>query len=200
MQSTELTFPQAISLVRPPALNIVLWTLIGTGLLCWAGPVKLGWAGGIPITLQSLVLLLLPMLWGTFSGSMACVGYLLLGGIGLPVFSSGAGGWQVFVGPSGGFLLSFLPAAFLVGKMVEARWGNHWFAWALALLVGHQVILLGGLPWLGWQKGWEVVLPTWAELTPGMLCKVAIGTLLVGATRWGLMKYNSRKNLSGTSG
>jgi len=69
----------------------------------------------IPFTLQTLAVFLAAGLLGSARGCLAVLIYLLLGAAGLPVFSGMKGGLSALLGPTGGFLLGFLPAAALVG-------------------------------------------------------------------------------------
>ena len=188
MNARQNTFPANIRLISPTLVDPFIWWAIATSLLCVLGPLRIDWVETIPITLQTLVVMLLPVLFGTRIGTFAVLGYLVAGGLGAPVFSGGNGGWEVFTGPTGGFLIGFLPAAWLTGNMVHSRWGQRWLAIALSVLAGHQVVLLFGLPWFGWQSGWEKVLPVWSDLTPGMLVKTALATVIAFVVRWGLKR------------
>lgn len=71
----------------------------------------------VPITLQTLMVLLSGALLGPKFGPLAMIIYLLLGAIGLPVFAGGKSGIAHLLGPTGGFLLSFPVAAFVIGKL-----------------------------------------------------------------------------------
>jgi biotin transport system substrate-specific component len=76
---------------------------------------------GVPITVQTLAVLLTGLVLGPVRGGLAVFLYLVLGFVGLPVFSGGASGLQVLAGPTAGYLLSFVPAAVVVGAVVLAR-------------------------------------------------------------------------------
>lgn len=77
--------------------------------------------GPVPITLQSLAVILAGAVLGPWRGGLVVLLYLLLGGLGLPVFAGGGRGWASFAGPSGGYLLSFPLVAMLCGALVW-RW------------------------------------------------------------------------------
>lgn len=62
---------------------------------------------GVPFTLQTFAITLAAIILGAKNGTIAILVYLLLGAVGIPVFSGFKGGLQAFVGPTGGFLLSF---------------------------------------------------------------------------------------------
>ncbi len=75
----------------------------------------------VPITLQTLMVLLSGAMLGSNYGALAMIIYLLLGLIGLPVFSGGSSGLGILAGPTGGFLLSFPIAAFVIGKLTRTK-------------------------------------------------------------------------------
>ena len=109
----------------------------------------------VPITLQTLGILLVGAALGSRLGFLALLAYLLEGAMGLPVFAGGTGGVARILGPTGGFLLAFPLAAGLVGLLVE-RFGldRSFFGTLLAMLLGNALLYLVGLPGLGaWLVG-----------------------------------------------
>ena len=98
-------------------------TAMLTALLCIAGPLTLP-IGPIPLSLATAVMMLTAMLLGT-GRALLCVGvYLLMGLIGLPVFSGFTGGVGVLAGPTGGFLLGYLPLTALCGLFLPRTDGR----------------------------------------------------------------------------
>ncbi len=93
----------------------------------------------VPITGQTFAVLLAGALLGSRWGALSVAFYLLEGGIGLPFFAGGAAGFTRFFGPSGGYLIGFLPAAWLTGRLAERGW-DRTPLWAAAMM------LLGGIP------------------------------------------------------
>jgi biotin transport system substrate-specific component len=87
--------------------------------------------------------LLLGSRWGLASVAV----YLLAGTCGLPVFAGGAGGIGRMVGPTGGYLLGYLPAVFIVGTIAE-RGGRRACSDVIAMMCGSTIIYAGGLGWL----------------------------------------------------
>lgn len=75
----------------------------------------------VPITLQTLMVLLSGAMLGSYYGSLAMIIYLILGAIGLPVFAGGSSGFGALFGPTGGYLFSYPIAAFIIGKMIERK-------------------------------------------------------------------------------
>lgn len=98
---------------------------------------------GVPMTMQSFAVTLAGILLGSRRGAAATLIYILLGSIGLPVFSNFTGGLQCLTGPTGGFLLSFPLMAFLIGLGTEYRLRCKGI-FTLSLILGNSVNLLCG--------------------------------------------------------
>ncbi|MBS0603659.1 MAG: biotin transporter BioY [Verrucomicrobia bacterium] len=131
----------------------------------------------VPIATQAHVILLLSCLLGSKRASMAVMTYLFQGAIGLPVFAGGAAGIAILAGPTGGYLLGYLAAAFVTGYIAERtleRTPSKAFA---AMGVGNLVVYLFGLPWLAGYIGLQkaVVLGMLPFLIGDML-KLVIAT------------------------
>src|SRR3989339_1476470 len=73
----------------------------------------------VPITLQTLVVLLSGAMLGSTYGTLAMILYVVVGALGLPVFAGGGSGIGALLGPTGGYLFSYFIAAFFIGKIVE---------------------------------------------------------------------------------
>ena len=119
-------------------------TALMTALLCIAGPMTLP-VGPIPLSLGSLVVMLLGMILGAAGGLQCCGLYLLLGTLGLPVFAGFTGGVMALLGPTGGFLLGYLPLVLICGWRKNADrslWRNM-----AACIAGHLCLYLMGTLW-----------------------------------------------------
>ena len=144
----------------------------------------------VPITLQTLAVLLVGAALGWRRGALAVLAYLAAGAAGLPVFSGGGAGLATLLGPTGGYLAGFVLAAALVGWLSErlaldrTPWGT-----ALAMLAGNLAIYALGLPWLAQVTGLHGHALFGAGLTPfllGDLLKLLLAAgLLPGA--WALL-------------
>jgi biotin transport system substrate-specific component len=99
----------------------------------------------VPISLQSLFCGLAGILLGGYTGALSQVVYVLLGIIGLPVFAGGKAGLGTLFGPTGGYLIGFIIAAFVIGKMVEVRREPGLIWMGMALVVGNLVIYALGI-------------------------------------------------------
>jgi biotin transport system substrate-specific component len=117
----------------------------------------------VPVTLQVLAVILAGLALGSRRGAASQVVYLAATAAGLPWTASGLGGPAAFVGPTAGYLIGFVPAAFVVGWLAE-RMAGRWnvLTRLLAALGGVAVIYTLGMGWLvGWlggdlQKAWQM--------------------------------------------
>lgn len=162
----------------------------------------------VPLTMQTLAVLVVGGLLGPRLGVAAVAGYLALGLTGAPVFHGGIGGPAVFLGPTGGYLLGFLPAVFLMGLFARrvgmgvggvpttGRAGVVSVVAAVAgALTAEVAIYALGLPWLALvYTGGSLRQALAAGLVPYLLgdalkVTVAVGALRIGTralSRWGL--------------
>ncbi len=119
--------------------------------------------GPVPIVLQNMFVLLAGLLLGSRWGLASVAVYLLTGACGLPVFAGGLAGIARIVGPTGGYLMGYLPAVFITGyisEKAEKRMGYD----ILAMICGTIVLYACGLTWLKILTGM-----TWTKtLTVGM--------------------------------
>ena len=153
-------------------------TAMLTALLCILGPLTLP-LGPVPLSMTTAVLMLMGMLLGGQKASLCCVVYLLMGIAGLPVFAGFAGGMGALLGPTGGFLLGYLPMTALCG-FVCTRWEKR-AVQLCAFLAGTAIVYLAGTAWYCWQAGTSLstalavcVLP----FLPGDVLKIA--AVLIG--------------------
>lgn len=160
--------------------------VLATLLICLLAPIEIDVVSELPVTLQTFVILSLAMILGPIKGSIATGLYVILGALGLPVFAGGGAGWEKLIGPTGGFLISFVLAAWLVGKMATMKWGENWAWIALSLLLGHVLILIIGFLWLGVQIGFDGMWGKVTPLLPGMVIKVLAGMLVIGLLNMGM--------------
>lgn len=107
----------------------------------------------VPITMQTLTVLLTGILLGSRLGAITILAYLAEGAIGLPVFAFGTFGFATLVGPTGGYLFGFVIAAGLVGFLAEQGWDRRLWTTVLAMVLGNLVIYLFGVGWLSTFMG-----------------------------------------------
>ena len=102
----------------------------------------------VPVTGQTLVVLLIGMTYGPRLGGITIAAYLFEGALGLPVFAGGAAGVAVLMGPTAGYLFGFLLAAIAMGYLAERGMGRTVVSTIAAMVIGNCVIYLCGALWL----------------------------------------------------
>ena len=126
-------------------------TALMAAVMCVLGPLSVP-IGEVPISLTNLVICLAVWLLGPKFGTLSVAVYLLLGAAGLPVFSGYGAGLAKLAGPTGGYLIGFLPMAFLGGLVIEKTKGQPVLS-ALGLVAGIAVSYALGTAWLVFQMG-----------------------------------------------
>jgi biotin transport system substrate-specific component len=103
--------------------------------------------GPVPIVLQNLFVFLSGLLLGPRWGAASIGVYLMAGALGLPVFAGGVGGIGRFAGPTGGYLLGYLPAVYVIGWISKKSKGRA-AEDVLAMVCGSIIIYACGVSWL----------------------------------------------------
>ena len=116
----------------------------------------------VPVTAQTLAVLVLGALLGPREGVASVLAFLGAGVAGLPVFVAGGGPAYLF-GPTGGYLVGFIPAAWLAGTLARAGWGRRLSTSLAAMALADAVLFACGLAWLA------TVLPGDQLLAKGLL-------------------------------
>ncbi|MBK7143407.1 MAG: biotin transporter BioY [bacterium] len=134
----------------------------------------------VPVTGQTFGVLLVAMALGRVRGTGVVVAYLLEGAAGLPVFAGGAAGPQVLFGPTGGYLLGFVLAAYMVGSLAERGWDRTIFRSIVAMTIGYAIIFACGVAMLSRFVPVDTVIAL--GLTPflvGMLVKIGLAAWIL---------------------
>jgi biotin transport system substrate-specific component len=178
---TEVAVRQPATTTADLARIAVVAALIA--VLGLPGTIMLG--GAVPITAQTLGVMLAGAVLGSWRGAASVLTVLALVALGLPLLAGGRGGLGVFVAPSVGYLLGWLVGAFLVGVIVRAGASKpQWWRVALGSLVGGMLAVYAvGIPLQSLITGlglWETVLSS-LIFVPGDLIKVAIATVVTMA-------------------
>jgi biotin transport system substrate-specific component len=112
----------------------------------------------VPMTMQTYVILVIAMAYGTRLGAATVIAYLLAGALGLPVFAGTPEkgiGVPYMLGPTGGYLLGFLVSTYVMGKLGERGWDRSLSLSFAAMTLGHVLMLCCGVAWLAVSFGWE---------------------------------------------
>lgn len=102
----------------------------------------------VPVTGQTLGVLLTAVGLGATRGGISMVLYALIGALGVPLFSEQSGGWTVISGATGGYIVGFIPSAILAGWLAQRQWDRKILRGFLAFVAGSVVTFAFGLPWL----------------------------------------------------
>ncbi|MAE43006.1 biotin transporter BioY [Candidatus Woesearchaeota archaeon] len=174
----ELIFKQ-----RNVFLDIAL-VLISVGFLAVMANIRIPlWP--VPITMQTFGVFTIAFFFGSLRGSIALLAYALIGLLGIGVFAGFSSGLPVFLGPTGGYIIGFIFAAFAVGYLIEKGYGRTWKSILLVLLIGEVIIYAFGLPWLA------IALPelTFFKVLMAGLVHFIIGDALKMFAAAGLFPY-----------
>ncbi|WP_353810262.1 biotin transporter BioY [Agromyces sp. SYSU T00194] len=173
---------RARSTVRDLAQIAVFAALIAG--LSLPGAIPIG-SLGVPITLQTLGVMLAGAILGARKGTLAVTTYVVLALIGLPILPGGRGGLAVFVGPTGGYLLGFILGAFVIGWGTARLLPRYRILPALLVtaLGGIVAIYLVGVPWTAVSVGIPVDAAALGALAfiPGDVIKVVVTVLVAAA-------------------
>ncbi|MEH2485020.1 biotin transport system substrate-specific component [Bradyrhizobium sp. AZCC 2230] len=167
------------------ALRAAVLVALGSALMALSAKVNLP-LPYVPMTLQTLVVLMIGAAYGWRLGSATMVAYLAEGAMGLPVFAGPVGGIAPLVGPTAGYLYGFVLAAFVIGWFAERGWDRNVVALFAAMAIGHVVIFIAGFGWLaygiglGADKAWLVGV---APFIAASVVKNALGAALMPAVR-----------------
>jgi len=101
--------------------------------------------GAIPMTLQTFAVMVVGALLGSKRGAAALALYLVEGAAGLPVFQGFHPGMPLL---SGGYIVGFIPAAFVIGFLAERGWDRRVWTNFAAMLMGNAIVFVFGLAWL----------------------------------------------------
>ena len=166
--------------------------VLAASLALWASAKLSIPIGPVPISMQTLVVLVLGAALGPRLGALAVLAYLAEGAAGLPVFAGTPEkgiGLAYMVGPTGGYLVGFVVAAFAVGALARRRWDRSFLAATALMLVGHAIVFAFGLLWLGTVIGWDQPVVA-LGLTPfliGTLAKSLVGAAVLPGV-WRLLE------------
>ncbi len=189
--------PVVADLVRPSGRAARLaWTLatVVAGSLLVAASARIAMPlpfTPVPVSMQSFAVLLVGALLGPRRGAASLALYLGQGAVGLPVFVGG-GGLHMLLGPTGGYLFAFVPAAGLVGLLARRGWDRGFLGTAVAMSFGSGLILVAGTAWLAVMLGSVEVALVQGLLPflPGAVFKIALAAAVLPAGWWWLSRFD----------
>jgi biotin transport system substrate-specific component len=171
-----------------PRLRNALLVIAGAVLVYLTARISFTIPGNpVPYTLQTFGILVVGGALGWRRGGLAALLYVALGVVGLPFFAEGRGGIDVIWGATGGYLVGFVAAAALVGRLAELGWDRH-IGGSLGMnTLGTVVIYAIGLPWLAAVTGLDLGQAVAVGFVPFILVdaiKLATAAALFPAAWW----------------
>ena len=184
--AVTLTTPNTILGVLEPKtqterlLSNVAMVLIGTVLITAAAKINVPtWP--IPVTLQTFAVAALAGAFGWRIGMATVIAYLVEGALGLPVFATG-GGLDYLVGPTGGFLLGFVPMAYVIGRAADMGGSGRVVMLAFAMLIADALLFVLGFAWL------VVALASLKGVSPAVVLGGAFDGAIKPFVIWDILK------------
>ncbi len=173
-------------------LTLTLIALMAA-VTCILGPLSISIPiSPVPISFTNLAIYLTVMILGWKKGTISYLIYLLIGLVGVPVFSAFTSGPAKLLGPTGGYLIGFIFLAIISGLFIEKSGGNI-FMYILGMVLGTLVCYAFGTIWLAYQANMDFVKALWAGVIPylpGDAVKIIIGAFAGNEIRKRLIKAN----------
>jgi len=135
--------------------------------------------GDIPITIQTLVVMLIGLFLSPKNSFLSILAYIIIGAMGLPVFAGGKGGLGIILGPTGGFLISFIFAVIFISKMKNEKIiNNEIVRIVIVLLLANIIIYMFGWTYFAVYNGLNIsrILAIIWPFAIGDLFKIVVAT------------------------
>lgn len=128
------------------SVKSMVFTAIAAAIICVAAPFSIPLPALVPISLATFAVYLAGGLLGAKRGTLAVLVYILIGAVGLPVFSGFAGGFAKLLGVTGGYIIGYIPCALLTGLFADLFPKKLW-ALPLGMALGTAACYLLGTVW-----------------------------------------------------
>lgn len=189
MSQNETSGTVAVDNQKIKTKQMVLIALM-TAVTCVLGPLSIPLPfSPVPISLTNFAIFLAIFVLGMKNGTISFIIYLLLGAIGVPVFSSFRGGLQVLAGPTGGYLIGFIFLALIMGFALD-HFDRKLVPTIIGMIIGMAVCYAFGTVWLAkllslsFKEGLMMgVIPYLAGDAAKIIIAAIVGPKLYGATQ-----------------
>lgn len=166
---------------KKPLISIQQMAVIAvmTAVTCVIAPFSLP-IGPVPISLGSFAIYLSVYVLGWKRATISCVIYLLLGLVGVPVFSGWQAGPAKLFGPTGGYLIGYLLVTIVAGVLIDKFYDMLWVG-VLALVLGTLLLYAAGTAWLAYQGSMSFTEALWMGVIPfipGDIAKIIIAMVV----------------------
>ena len=189
MSQNETSGTVAVDNQKIRTKQMVLIALM-TAVTCVLGPLSITLPfSPVPISLTNFAIFLAIFVLGMKNGTISFIIYLLLGAVGVPVFSSFRGGFQVLAGPTGGYLIGFIFLALIMGFALD-HFDRKLVPTIIGMIIGMAVCYAFGTVWLAkllslsFKEGLMMgVIPYLAGDAAKIIIAAIVGPKLYGATQ-----------------
>lgn len=189
MSQNETSGTVAVDNQKIKTKQMVLIALM-TAVTCVLGPLSIPLPfSPVPISLTNFAIFLAIFVLGMKNGTISFIIYLLLGAVGVPVFSSFRGGLQVLAGPTGGYLIGFIFLALIMGFALD-HFDRKLVPTIIGMIIGMVVCYAFGTVWiakllsLSFKEGLMMgVIPYLAGDVAKIIIAAIVGPKLYGATQ-----------------
>ena len=202
MSTPSMSVPRSKPLrlaVLPRSTTLVNAALVVGGVLFMALfaqiSIPLSWTP-VPITGGTFAVAIIGTAYGAYLGGLTLFAYYLAGMAGAPFYADGNSGWDVATGPTAGYLVGFIFAAFAMGWLAERRWDRRLSSSISLMLCGTVVIYAFGLAWLSYDLGWGLNETLEGGLYPfviGDVIKLYLAAALVPLAWKGVERLKGRQ-------
>lgn len=190
MNTTELTGNKAPNKSKLSVKQMAVIAIM-TAVTCILAPLSLP-IGPVPISLTNLVIYFSLYILGMKLGTISYVIYLLIGLVGVPVFSGFTSGPAKLFGPTGGYLIGFIPLALIAGFFIE-KFADKWYLCLVGMIIGTAVCYMLGTLWLAYEASMDFKAALWAGVIPflaGDFIKMVIAMIVAPKIRKQLVRAN----------
>jgi biotin transport system substrate-specific component len=186
-QSNKITLVDRI--IPRSFVGDVVLVLAGVLLTTLSAQVQIA-TSPVPFTFQTFAVLVIGATYGASRGAITMGSYAIVGLLGLPVFADWSAGPQVIFGATGGFIIGFIFAAALTGRLAELNWSSHYSKMFASFALGSVVIYSLGIPVLAMTAFGSDLLAAATYMLPYLLwdaVKALLATALI-PTAWLIVK------------
>lgn len=167
----------------------MVFTALFAAIICVISPFKIP-IGEVPITLATFAIYIAASVLNWKYGTLAVIIYILIGMVGLPVFSGFVGGVQRLVGPTGGFLIGYIPCALIIGLIVDKSESKKWL-YPVAMVAGTAVLYACGTAWFMISLKYSLIAALMACVVPFLIfdaVKIILASVIAPRMRMMLKK------------
>lgn len=160
--------------------NRVLLAFVGTAILTLSAKISIPFYP-IPTTMQTFAVISLGCVFGSRLAAATVALYIFEGALGLPVFQGHTTGLAIFMGPTSGYLVGFVSAAYVVGRLFEEGFGRNALSAALLFTLGAVIIDIPGLTWLTSFAGLDIAKGAFLSYQYAFLLKSGLFAVIIPA-------------------